>query len=289
MATLVNFAILTKTTEITAVKAGGVSLYRISIPIILAGVLVSAVCFGIQDYILPYSNRRAAELDDEIRGRPAQTHNLLNRRWMLGGENQIYHYTHYDAEQRRFTGLAVYRFGKTHFSLEGRLYANEALWDASAGGWTLRDGWRRDFDEEADIENFDELLLQAMEPPAYFVKEQRRADQMTYLELADYIRDLAQSGFDVVRYQVELNSKISFPLAAMITVIIGIPFSFTPGKKGALYGIGIAVAIGLSYYVITRIFAYMGNSGMLAPLMAAWAPNVLFGVAALYGLFNVKT
>ena len=78
-------------------------------------------------------------------------------------------------------------------------------------------------------------------------------------------------------------------MAAMVTVIIGIPFSFTPGKKGALYGIGIAIAIGLSYYVTTRIFAFMGASGMLPPLLSAWAPNVLFGVAALYGLFNVKT
>ncbi len=75
----------------------------------------------------------------------------------------------------------------------------------------------------------------------------------------------------------------------MVTVLIAIPFSFTPGKKGALYGIGIAIAIGLVYYVTTRIFAFMGDTTMLPPLIAAWAPNLLFGVAALYGLFNVRT
>jgi lipopolysaccharide export LptBFGC system permease protein LptF len=112
---------------------------------------------------------------------------------------------------------------------------------------------------------------------------------MSYLELSDYITDLRQSGFDVVRYEVALQSKLSLPLAALITVIIGVPFSFTPGKKGALYGIGIAIAIGLSYYVTARVFTYMGDSAMLPPMLAAWAPNVLFGVAALYGLFNVRT
>ncbi len=289
MATLVNFAILTKTSEMTAVKAGGVSLYRISLPIILVGGIVSIVCFSIQDYILPYSNRRAAELDDEIRKLPAQTRNLLNRRWMLSTENQIYHYTFYDADRRTFNGLAVYHFDESDFSLTERLYARQATWDPASGAWIFRDGWRRNFKEEAHIERFDEIAFRDMELPTYFVKEERQSDQMTYIELSNYIQDLAQSGFDVVRYRVELYAKISFPLAAMIIVIIGIPFSFTPGKKGALYGIGIAITIGLTYYVTTRIFVFMGASGMLPPLLAAWAPNGLFGMAALYGLFNVKT
>ncbi len=67
------------------------------------------------------------------------------------------------------------------------------------------------------------------------------------------------------------------------------PFSFTPGKKGALYGIGIAIAVGLTYYVATRLFAFMGDTAMLPPLIAAWSPNLLFSVAALYGIFNVRT
>jgi lipopolysaccharide export LptBFGC system permease protein LptF len=100
---------------------------------------------------------------------------------------------------------------------------------------------------------------------------------------------LSQSGFDVVRLEVALHSKVSFPLAALITLLIGVPFSFSPGKKGALYGIGIAIVVGLTYYVTTRVFAFMGDSAILPPLMAAWAPNVLFGIAALYALFTVKT
>jgi lipopolysaccharide export LptBFGC system permease protein LptF len=112
---------------------------------------------------------------------------------------------------------------------------------------------------------------------------------MTYLELTEYIDELSQAGFDVIRLRVALHSKVSFPLAALVTLLIGVPFSFTPGKKGALYGIGIAIVVGLTYYITTRVFAFMGDSAILPPLMAAWAPNVLFGVAALYGLFTVRT
>ena len=112
---------------------------------------------------------------------------------------------------------------------------------------------------------------------------------MTYMELTRYVDDLQQAGYDVVPLRVAQQAKFSFPLAAMVTVLIAIPFSFTPGKKGALYGIGIAIAIGLSYYVTTRVFAFMGEMAMLPPVLAAWAPNVLFSIAALYGLFNVRT
>jgi LPS export ABC transporter permease LptG/LPS export ABC transporter permease LptF len=289
MATLVNFAIFTKTSEITAAKAGGMSLYRLSVPVVLLGLLVSGACFALQEYVLPYANRRAAELRDEIKKRPVETYNVLDRRWIMGQESQIYNYAFYDPARRRFNGLAVYRYSVEPFGLAERLYAREADWVAPDGAWLFKDGWRRNFREGGKVETFTELSVPGLEPPSYFVKEERRSEQMTYLELVRYVSDLKQAGFDVVRLEVALQAKFAFPLAALVTVLIAIPFSFTPGKKGALYGIGIAIGIGLSYYVATRLFAFMGETAMLPPGVAAWAPNALFSVGALYGLFNVRT
>jgi len=289
MATLVNFAIFTKTSELTAAKAGGMSLYRLSVPVVLMGLLMSGGCFALQEYLLPYANRRAAELKDEIKKRPVETYNVLDRRWMVGQENQIYNYAFYDPARRRFNGLAVYRYSAEPFGLAERFYAREADWIASEGAWTFKNGWRRNFREGGKVETFDERKVLGMEPPSYFVKEERRSEQMTYLELGGYVADLKRAGFDVVRLEVALQSKFAFPLAALVTVLIAIPFSFTPGKKGALYGIGMAIGIGLSYYVATRLFAFMGETAMLPPGIAAWAPNALFSIGALYGLFNVRT
>jgi LPS export ABC transporter permease LptG/LPS export ABC transporter permease LptF len=289
MATLVNFAIFTKTSELTAAKAGGMSLYRLSVPVVLMGLLVSGGCFALQEYVLPYANRRAAELRDEIKKRPVETYNVLDRRWMMGQENQIYNYAFYDPARRRFNGLAVYRYSAEPFGLAERLYAREADWIASERAWTFKNGWRRNFREGGKVETFDERKVLGMEPPSYFLKEERRSEQMTYLELSRYVADMKQAGYDVVRLEVALQSKFAFPLAALVTVLIAIPFSFTPGKKGALYGIGMAIGIGLSYYVTTRLFAFMGETAMLPPGIAAWAPNALFSIGALYGLFNVRT
>jgi LPS export ABC transporter permease LptG/LPS export ABC transporter permease LptF len=289
MATLVNFAIFTKTSELTAAKAGGVSLYRLSVPIVLMGVLVSGSCFAIQEYVLPYANRRGAELKDEIKKRPVQSYNVLDRRWMMGQDEHIYNYSYYDAARRRFSGLAVYHYSSEPFGLTERLYAREAEWEPSSGTWRFQKGWQRNFREGGKVEAFEEIRVHDMEPPSYFLKEERRAEQMTYLELTQYVEDLKTAGFDVIPLEVARHAKFSFPLAALVTVLIGVPFSFTPGKKGALYGIGIAIALGLSYYVATRLFAFMGDTAMLPPLIAAWSPNLLFSIAALYGLFNVRT
>ena len=289
MATLVTFAIFSKTSELTAMKASGVSLYRISLPVIFLGAAVSLACFGLQERVLPYSNRRTAELLDEIKRRPMETHNLLDRRWMIGRGERIYHFSYYDPARLAFSGLAVYAYDPTRFSLRSRMYAQQASWDPQSKRWLLREGWIRDFSGSGSIDRFESLAVTTMEGPDYFSKEERQSDQMTFQELWKYIDDLSAGGFDVLKFEVALHSKISFPLAALVTVLIGVPFSFTPGKKGALYGIGIAIAIGLVYYVTTRLFASMGESALLPPWLAAWAPNILFGVGALYGLFAVKT
>jgi lipopolysaccharide export LptBFGC system permease protein LptF len=97
--------------------------------------------------VLPYANRRAAELRDEIKKRPVETYNVLDRRWMMGQENQIYNYAFYDPARRRFNGLAVYRYSAEPFGLAERLYAREADWVASEGAWTFKNGWRRNFRE----------------------------------------------------------------------------------------------------------------------------------------------
>ncbi len=289
MATLVCFAILTKTSELTAAKAGGISLYRLAVPVVLMGVFVSAGCFALQEYLLPFANRRAAELRDEIKNSPVQTYNVMNRKWMMGENRELYNYAYYDPLSKKFSGLAVYKYGTDPFEITERLYAEEATWESSVGAWVFAKGWKRNFDEGRQIERFKTLNVYDMEPPSYFVKEQKRSDQMTYLELTSYVEDLRRAGYDVVPLEVARQAKFSFPLAAMVTVLIGVPFSFSPGKKGAIYGLGIAIALGLAYYVTTRVFAFMGETAMLPPMLSAWAPNVLFSIAALYGLFNVRT
>jgi lipopolysaccharide export LptBFGC system permease protein LptF len=135
------------------------------------------------------------------------------------------------------------------------------------------------------VAKFDELN----EEPQYFKKEVKPSAQMSAWELRSYINELAQSGFDVVRLSVQLYRKFSFPLIAFVVALIGIPFSLTTGAKGALSGIALSIAIAIVYWSVSSLFEAMGNLSQLPPVVAAWSPDVLFGLGGVYFLLRVKT
>jgi lipopolysaccharide export LptBFGC system permease protein LptF len=127
------------------------------------------------------------------------------------------------------------------------------------------------------------------EPPSYFLKEVRQYSQMNFFELRDYLQDLKQSGFDVVPLSVKLHKKISFPLFALIMALIGLPFAFSMGKRGALTGIALSFAIAIVFWVTDGLFEALGNLNELPPIAAAWSPNILFGLGGLYLFLRVRT
>ena len=112
---------------------------------------------------------------------------------------------------------------------------------------------------------------------------------MNFSELQTHITELSSSGFDVVHLSVELQRKLSFPLVTLILTLIAIPFAVTTGPRGALYGIGVGIALAFTYWIAINVFAAIGSAGLLAPALSAWAPNLLFGASAMYLLLTVRT
>jgi lipopolysaccharide export LptBFGC system permease protein LptF len=172
------------------------------------------------------------------------------------------------------------------------LYAARAVWEAPIHGWILENGWARDLNGDRVISfmpfrvaSFRELT----EEPAYFKKEVKPSEQMSALELRGYIADLSQSGFDVVRLWVQFYRKFSYPLIAFVVTLIGIPFSFTMGAKGALTGVALSIGIAIVYWSTSSLFEAMGNLNQLPPVMAAWSPDILFGLAGAYLLIRIRT
>ncbi|MGH9469514.1 MAG: LptF/LptG family permease, partial [Terriglobia bacterium] len=104
-----------------------------------------------------------------------------------------------------------------------------------------------------------------------------------------YIRVLRQSGFDVVRLSVEFYRKFSYPLAALVITLIGIPFAFSVGRRGALSGIALSLGIAVAFWSISSLFEAMGNLSQLPPAVAAWSPDILFTIGGAYLLLRVRT
>jgi len=292
VATLVSFGILTKSNQITAIKATGISLYRIAVPVMLAAVLASAGMFIMDDSFLPEANQRQDALRNQIKGKPAQTHYRPDRQWIFGQESRIYNYRFFDADRDVFANLSVFEFDPKSFKLTKRIYAGRAFWENSLNSWVLERGWVRYIDADRvtmytpfAVATFDELT----EQPPYFKKEVKPSAQMNAFELRRYINELSQSGFDVVRLSVQFYRKFSFPLMAFVISLIAIPFSFSTGSKGALSGIAMSIGIAIIYLSAAGLFEAMGNLSQLPPVVAAWSPDVLFGLGGAYMLLKVRT
>jgi len=288
LAILINLGTLTKTNEVLAVKAGAVSLYRMSLPILLMAAALSGLVYVMQEYVFPWTNRRQDEYHDMIKGKAPQTYRDPSRKLMMGSGNRLYYYTFFDPNLNTFGNLHIMKLDPARFQPVERLFAKRATWNGNS--WILEEGWHREFsvDHKTHAEAFEKMTVE-MDAPGYFTREVREADQMNYTELQHHVADLQRSGFDVGRLTVDLYRKISFPMVSFIMALIGVPFSFKTGRKGAFYGIGFCLAIGIIYWLTFELFGKLGGINQLSPFVAAWFPNLIFGASGFWMMLRMKT
>jgi LPS export ABC transporter permease LptF/LPS export ABC transporter permease LptG len=293
VATLVTLAVLAKNNEVIAFKASGISLYRIVLPLTLAGCVVAGGMLLLDDSFLPYANQRQDALRNEIKGRPAQTYFQPAHQWIFGENSKIYNYELFDPDQQLFGGLSVFELDPGTFQLKRRVFASRASWEPTQNTWVLTGGWVRDFDangKETKYEPFKVFsLAELTEPPNYFRREVRQSYQMNWKQLSEYIQSLKQAGFDTSRLSVQWQKKFAFPLIAAVIVFLGAPFAFLTGTRGAIGGVAVAVGIGIVYWATAALFEAMGSVGQLPPLLAGWAPDAIFGFLAVYFFLRMPT
>ena len=292
LAVLVTFGLLQRTNEITAIKATGISLYRIIVPVLLASLVVAGVLFFSDQLYLPYTNKRQDALRNRIKGKPAQTYLRPDRKWIFGQNSNIYYYQFFDPDRDVFGGISVYRFDPHTFQITRRISAERAHWSDRMSRWVYEQGWERELNGAAiqnyrqfDVATFPELG----EAPAYFKKEIKQSSEMSYEELRRYIHDLEQSGFDVVRLRVQLQKKIAYPVITLIMAILAVPFAMSAGKRGAIAGVATAIGIGVVYWTASGLFEAMGNLSQLPPSVAAWSPDLVFGFIGGYLILRMPT
>jgi len=297
LSALVTVGVLTKNSELIVMRACGISLYRTAAPMVLFALVASAVLFGMEERVLAVANRRADQLKHLIRGGSPQTFDVLNRKWVVGRDGEVYHYQFFNPRTQELNGVSIFEFDDTSHTLARRVYAARAVYRAAAvdedgkSTWELSQGWTRRFgarDAVGGFEPFQDTTM-TLEPADYFMTEVPEPRRMTYPQLSQYIADLRQSGYDVLGHEVELHRKVAFPFVTLVMTLIAVPFAVTTGRRGAMYGVGVGIVLALAYWTMISVFAAFGAAGLLSPLLAAWAPNLLFGAAAVYLLLMVRT
>lgn len=283
--TLVTFGTLTKNSEVIAMKSSGISLYRIALPIVIVAMLLSVFAFWLQDFILPITNKIAHDYKDALKGNPRQS--FTTRHWIAGTDG-FYNYDLFDLQKGRLFGFSIFQMDLDEFVLQKRIYAREAFYKDKV--WQLQNGWQRTFEKgKVNYQTFRTMEMTLPVSPEFFTAEQQLPSEMNFGELQGYIEKMKQRGYDFVRFAVDLQAKLSFPTVSLILTLIAIPFSFTTGKRGALFGIGLSIVMGIVFWFFLALTKSLGYLEILNPFLAAWTPNILATLLALYLLFKLRT
>lgn len=277
VATIFLFLALTRYHELTAMKAAGMSLYRVASPVLLLAVVVAIVSGLFQELVLPYLNELGDEVDRvKIRGQLPRHLQSRERLWLRTGDTRFYRVELLNPAANDMYGVTVLEVDEKTFRLTSRLDARRAHW--TPDGWELSDGAFREFGRNGEVQTvpFVMTAIDLQEEIETFTKIQKQTGAMSYRELRDYIDRLEATGFQVKKYMVQLYSKLSFPLVNLVMVLVAIPFSLQSPRGGRLFGVALAIAIMAGYLVVHYVALAFARADLLPPLMAAWTANIIF-------------
>jgi LPS export ABC transporter permease LptF/LPS export ABC transporter permease LptG len=290
VAVLITFAVLSKQNEVTAFKACGVSLYRLALPVLLASLALSGALFAFDYYVVPDANLVQDGIRNEIKGRAVRSFLRPDRQWIYGKGSRIFHYKYFDPAEKVMAGVHIYDLDTKVFRLRRHIYAERAQWQPGIGTWIFQNGWSRNVDKVSEYRTWQVTTFPELnETPEHFLPEEKQYKQLNFHQLADYIGDLRQSGFDTIRLRVQYHRKFSVPFFPFILAIIAVPFSFWVGNRGAMAAVGASFVIAIAYLAVNQLFEQVGNLNQLPPAVAAWSPNFVFLLAGLYAMTRMRS
>jgi LPS export ABC transporter permease LptG len=277
VATIFLFLALTRYHELTAMKAAGMSLYRVAAPVLLLSAGVALLSGLFQELLLPRLNELGDEVDRvKIRGQLPRHLQSRERLWLRTADSRFYRVGLLDPGSSDMYGVTVLEVDRATFRLQSRLDARRAHW--SPQGWELTDGAYREFGPRGEVQTIPFVMtaIDLREAMDDFTKIHKPIAAMSYFELRDYVARLEATGYQVKKYTVELYSKLSFPWANMIMVLVAIPFSLQSPRGGRLFGVALAIAIMAGYLVVHYVALAFARADLLPPLLAAWTANIVF-------------
>ena len=289
VATIFLFLTLSRYHELTALKAAGVSLYRVSAPILGLGLAVAIGAGLFQELALPALNERGDEVDRvKIRGQAPRHLQSRQRLWVRSADSRFYRVELLNPGTNDMYGVTILELDR-EFHLVGRLDARRAHW--TPAGWEFSEGAYREISADGKVQTvpFGWTALDLKEEMEDFIRIQKPVSTMSFWELKDYIGQLEAAGFQIRKYLVELYSKLSFPLVNLVMVLVAIPFALQSPRGGRLFGIGLAIAIMAGYLVVHYVALAFARADLLPPLIAAWTANVIFTGIGVSLLLRART
>lgn len=262
--------------EVTAMRAGGISLRRIMIPFLTAALAISFFAFLINDYIVPEANHISQNIIREIvlkKGPPNIKRNVFFR----DAENRYFYINLFDEVNMIMQDIMVYELTREKFPRT--ITAKEGRWVVDT--WKLKNGTIYNYDKEGKITyemSFETLDIIVKEDLQKFFKNQRTPQEMSSEELRQQIDILQRAGADTKNFEVDLYMKYSIPFSGLIFVLLGVPLGLRVKRGSKASGIILSIVLVLFYYIFLSATRSFGRGDILTPVLAAWLPNIVFGI-----------
>ncbi|MCK9229311.1 MAG: LPS export ABC transporter permease LptG [Syntrophales bacterium] len=289
LSSLITFGILSRNCELVALRAAGVSLYRVAAPLVLVAAGIAAFSFMVNELVTPWSNQRVKYTKYiEIQNRAHAGSFKQYQIWYRGKEG-IYNFAVFDPHEGVLRGIKINYLDRS-MNMTRRIDAAEGRW--RDGAWVFEDLIITTFPEGAFplVEKLASAPVNLPEKPQDFLAVQREPDEMGFGELRRFIEKIRSEGYDATPYRVDLYGKVAFPIVSILMAVLGLCFAARFERSGGVVqGIGIGIAAGLSYWLFFAFAVSLGRSGVLPPMLSAWAANLVFLAGTVLLLRRVKT
>jgi len=290
-AALIAVAGLVRSSESTALLAHGVSLLRSTASILVMAAMAGAALFVFAEKVVPGSAAEAERLKKVLLGKPPAISSDAWRSYLKGESGRFFSAETWDPGSSSVTGVTVFQVDPESFRLVRKSYGASGT-ILPGRGIVLADGWTRTFSPDGGslfLKQAGASFVEAPEAARSFLAGRADPRQMDSFELGRFIRARRLAGANVSAISTGLYQKSSVALAPLLLVLVGLPFAFRYGKRGAVAGIGIALLLGLGYLVLGAALVKSGETGSLPPLLAAWGANLFFALGAGWGLLGIRT
>jgi lipopolysaccharide export system permease protein len=288
MSTLLALGSLARNSEIIAMQSCGISIARLSRPLLLTAFAISLMTLLMTEFVIPVSYQKMKYVEDVLIGRKSNRTVFRENNIWYREQGYILQARVFDPATTTLRGVTVWQRGAAILPVR-RIDAAEA--HHTATGWNLKQVNIRDFTGSGGQRTTPRpslsLPLHLQESDLKVVD--RNADSMGFLKLRAYSRTLREAGYDATRYVAQMHGRVSIAFASFIMAIIGIPFAHKGSRSGgAAVGIGISLVIGFLYYLINSIVLSFGQTGVVSPLIAAWSANFIFAMTAIWLTMTVN-
>jgi lipopolysaccharide export system permease protein len=278
LGTLFTLTSLARSNEIAAMKALGVGLHRLLLPMLLSALGFSVAAFWFTDQVVPEATYRSNAIRDEMAAATPQ-HGFRRHVVLQDVDGQFVNARTYDSEARQALGLCWEQLASGR--AVARVTAETLAWRGDH--WLARRGRRFDLQSERTISSaFDSLALRSLTlRPDDLAQEQRRPEEMTYAELRSLVKRATVNGEDATRQIVDLHLKVSFPMTCFVIVLLGAPLGANAPRAGLANRFGIGVLVCLAFYGCVKGGQALAWNHVLPPWLGAWAANLTFGALGI--------